>query len=157
QSVEGALSRAREAMRQAASGLEGGQQGSAAEQQKRAVDELRSAAEAAAGGTQLTRPSDRQQAQDLSREQSQIKDELLRRPELNKRRGAPRPSPSLDRAGDSARSAQGSLEEGDLDQAERGEQEAERNMRQAMKELSDEEEQYQRLRAEELLFRIAEE
>jgi hypothetical protein len=49
-----------------------------------------------------------------------------------------------------------SLDAGDTDEAQSSEENAERKMREAMQQLSEEEEQYQKLRAEELLFKVAE-
>src|SRR4029079_10251418 len=67
-----------------------------------------------------------------------------------------KPRPSLSQAGQSAGKAKESLDEGDLSESETSEQEAENQMREAKRELAQEEEEYQKLRAEELLFKVAE-
>jgi hypothetical protein len=65
--------------------------------------------------------------------------------------------PNLDNAASEAGQASESLDQGDLSQAQQDEQEVLRELGQAEKQLEDEEEQYQKLRQEELLFRIIEE
>jgi hypothetical protein len=65
--------------------------------------------------------------------------------------------PSLDNADQAAQAAAQSLDEGDLSEAEQQEQEVEKALEEALSDLEEEEETYQRLRQEEVLFRIAEE
>jgi hypothetical protein len=102
------------------------------------------------------RPEDEQRAQEMAAEQERIRQELLKLAERNQKRSAAQPSPALDRAPQSASKAKQNLEEGDLDDAQQNEEKTERDMRQALDELGKEEEQYQKLRQEELLFKIAE-
>ena len=70
---------------------------------------------------------------------------------------AARDTSALQRAQQNAAAAEQALAQGDLSEAERQQEEAERNLREAAEELDEEEEAYQQLRDEELLFQIAEE
>jgi len=152
-----AMERAQEAMESAAEAMEQGRTASATASQREAVDALQEARQAAQGGSRPTEPADRQRADELAREQEEIRRELLDLATRNREREGARPLPGLDEAAESAAEAAGSLTEGDLPQAERQEEETERKIRDAMEDLAEEEEQYQRLRQEELLFRITEE
>jgi hypothetical protein len=138
ETVAGAMRAAREAMQRAREALEEGSSASAASSQRDALEAL-------------------QQAGDLAAEQQRIERELLAlatRAEERESGGAPE---ALERAANSARSATGALQEGDLERATEQEREVERALDEADEQLAQEEDRYQRLRQEELLFRIAEE
>jgi len=151
-----ALSKAQSAMQKSAQDLDQGKSSESAKSQAAALDELERAAEAARGGTELSKPEDKARAKELAEEQAKIKQQILDLAQRNQKRDAAQPNQNLDKAGESAQSAQQSLSQSDLGQAQSSEEETEKRMRQAMKELGQEEEQYQKLRQEELLFKIAE-
>src|SRR5262249_32520347 len=113
-------------------------------------------AEGARKGSNPESPEDREKAKELAKEQERIRNELLELARRNEKRDAAKPTPSLNQAGSSAGKAKDALEEGDLQNAQGSEEDAERKMREAVSQLSEEEEQYQKLRAEELLFKVAE-
>jgi hypothetical protein len=96
-------------------------------------------------------------AEELAKQQEAIKKELLELATRNKERSGAEGQKSIERASKDAEQAQGSLDQEDLSNAEQHEEEVQRDLEQAKKELSKEEEQYQRLRQDELLFKIAEE
>jgi len=152
----GGLPGAQRSMQSAAQSLEKGAAASAAEQQREAIDKLEQALEATRESAPLTRPEDLARAQELAAEQERIRKELLDLARRNEQRETARPAPSLAQAGASASKAEEALEDGELGDAQSAEQNAERQMRDALNQLSEEEEQYQKLRAEELLFKIAE-
>jgi hypothetical protein len=151
-----ALAAAKAAMQAAAKSLASRSPSSASKSQRESLSELEKAAAKAGDKGPLTKPEDKEQAEALAKEQERIRQELLELSRRNQKRDAARPTPSLGRASSSASKAQNQLEEGDLDSAEENEGDAEREMRQALSSLSEEEEQYQKLRAEELLFKVAE-
>jgi hypothetical protein len=103
------------------------------------------------------RPEDRARAEELAREQERVREQILQLALRNEERENSPPLPALDRAGEKASEASGSLQQGKLRGAEEQEQEVERELENAIDELEKEEEQYQRLRQEELLFQITEE
>lgn len=154
--TEKALAGAEQAMKDAASKLSQGQSSQASSSQKSALQKMSEAQQAASSGSSQARPEDKAEAQEQAAEQERIRQALLELAQRNQQRKTAQPSPSLDRAQASAGEAKSDLEEGDLDDAEKNEQKTERDMRQALDELGKEEEQYQKLRQEELLFKIAE-
>jgi hypothetical protein len=156
ESASAALSKAQSAMQKAAQSLGQGKSSESAKSESAALDELQKAAQAAQGGSQLTRPEDKTRAKELAEEQARIQRQLLDLAERNKKRDAAQPNQSLEKAAESAQSAEQSLSRSELNEAQGSEEETEKRMRQAMKELGQEEEQYQKLRQEELLFKIAE-
>jgi len=121
------------------------------------VQALQQASRAAREGVRLQDEEDRQRAAELAAEQERLRQEILDLARRIQERPDPRSRPNLSRAESEARAAQNSLEQGDPSQAEQEESEVERELRQAKSELREEEEMYQRLRAEEQLFRTAEE
>lgn len=152
-----ALEDAKAAMQKAAESLREGASSSSAQSQSEAVQSLQKAASASQQGGALSKPQDQQKAKELAAEQERIRKALLELAERNKKRDTAAPMPSLDKAQESAQSAGQSLEEGELDEAAPAEEETERQIRESVKELTQEEEQYQELRQEELLFKITEE
>jgi hypothetical protein len=154
--AKNALSSAKGAMQSAAKSLSSGSPTAASKSQREALSELEKAAEKAGESGPLSKPEDKAEAEALAKEQEKIRQELLDLAKRNQKRDAARPTPGLAKAGSSATKAQSQLEEGDLDDAQESESDAEREMRQALSSLSEEEEQYQKLRAEELLFKVAE-
>jgi hypothetical protein len=151
------LEQAREAMERAAQELQSGRSSSAAESQRDALEALDRAKQAAEEGVRPTTPEDRARAGELAKKQDEIRKQLLDLATRNKERKNAKPLPSLDKASSKASEASESLEEGDLSQASEEEQQVEQEIDKALDDLADEEEQYQRLRQEELLFKIAEE
>jgi len=151
------LAEAREAMQRAAEQMKSGRSASAAGSQREALEALQRAREAAASDVQPKTPEQEARSSEQAAEQEAIRKALLDLATRNKeRRDAPRMQ-SLERASSKASEAQKSLSEGELDEAVEQEQEVERELAQADRELADEEEQYQRLRQEEMLLRVAEE
>jgi hypothetical protein len=104
-----------------------------------------------------TEPEDVARAQELAEEQRAIERELLDLATRNQERKGSRDLPGLEAAREAASRAGSNLESGDLDEATQQEQEVQQQLQQALNDLSEEEEQYQQLRQEELLFRISEE
>ena len=152
-----ALERAGAAMQRAAGELAQGRSGAAAEAQREALEALAEAGRESAEGTRAASPEDRERAAELAAEQEAIRSELLELARRNEERSASQPLPSLDNAGQKAAQASGSLSAGELPEAEQAEEEVQRELQQAESALAEEEEQYERLRQEELLFRIGEE
>ncbi len=154
--AEEAVKSAAEAMQQAASRMSAGRPSEASGSQSQALEKLQEAARAAeSGGTPRT-PEDKAEAERQKEEQARIRAELLKLAEKNRQREGAKPSSSMDGASRSAQRAEDALADEDLSQAEQSEADTERQMREAERELGQEEEQYQRLRQEELLFKIAE-
>ncbi len=156
EAAKAALAAAQSSMESASRSLSKGSASSASSAQREAISRLQEAAENARRSKPLSRPEDREQAQTQAKEQEQIRQELLDLARRNQKRDTAKPSPSLAQAGESAARARQSLEEADLTPAQGSEEDAERKMRESLRELSEEEEQYQKLRAEELLFKVAE-
>ncbi|MCY3004125.1 MAG: hypothetical protein NTV21_20200, partial [Planctomycetota bacterium] len=134
-----------------------GRSSSAAQSQRDALDALERAREAAEQGLRPQTQAQQQQAAAQSQRQEQIRQRLLELAQRNKERRNAKPTPSLEQAAQKASEAGESLDEGELGEAEQQEQQVEQQLDEALDELEKEEEQYQRLRQEELLFRIAEE
>ncbi|HED64655.1 MAG TPA: hypothetical protein ENJ09_03765 [Planctomycetes bacterium] len=155
--VRAAMKRAGEAMERAQASLESGRSASAASEEREAVGALRDASEAAREGVIPSTDEGRERAEELARRQEELRQELLDLARRIEERENAKPMPALDRADQAAEDAARSLGEGDLSQAEKQEDEVQAELRQVKKELGEEEERYQRLRAEEQLFRIAEE
>ncbi|MEX1026133.1 MAG: hypothetical protein WD226_13745, partial [Planctomycetota bacterium] len=151
-----ALERAQAAMERAAGELEAGNPAGAAEAQRQAQEALRDAQREARDGVQPQSPEDRASAEELAREQERIREEIL---DLARRmrEEEERDPENLERAAEEAERAEAALESGDLSAAEKREQRVEQELQQLEDVLAEEEDQYQKLRAEELLFRIAEE
>ncbi len=143
-------------MQSAAKSLKSGGASPASSAQRQAIEDLQKAAESARKAANPASPEDREKAQELAKEQEKIRSELLDLARRNEKRDTAKPSPSLSQAGSSAGKAKEALDEADLQSAQGSEEDAERKMREALSQLSDEEEKYQKLRAEELLFKVAE-
>ncbi len=153
-----AMRKAQKAMQTAAEQLQAGQQAiQAQELQRTAIDELERAQRSVEGGVEPQTEEQKQRAMDLAAKQKQIKEQLLSLAQLNEERDSPLPQPDMGKASKSAGAAQESLSQGQLDQATRQEEQTEREIRDALEDLKEEEEQYQQLRQEELLFRVTEE
>jgi hypothetical protein len=150
------MSQAKQAMQKAAEQLSKGQNSEAAEAQQDALSKMQEAQEAAKQSGAPSKPEDKQKAQELAAEQEKIRQELLDLAKRNQKRDTAQPTPSLDEAGQKASDAKQDLDEGDLDEAGKNEEKTEKKMREALDKLGKEEEQYQKLRQEELLFKIAE-
>ncbi|HVS12125.1 MAG TPA: hypothetical protein VMS76_19850, partial [Planctomycetota bacterium] len=137
--------------------LEAGKSASAAGSQRQAVEALQRAQSAASGGVRPSSDAQRQEAGELAEEQRRVEKELLDLATRERERKDSKAAPSLERAGASAKQASGALDEGDLEEAEEQEERVQKEVQEAIRQLNEEEESYQRLRQEELLFRIAEE
>lgn len=157
--VEQALQEAAEAMQQAAESMQQGKSASAASSQRQASEALQSAAKAASEGIEPQTEEEQARAEELAKEQERIAKELYEfRQKFEEERDENSPSMnSLSKAQSSASQAQQSLEQGELDQASEQEEQTQQELEQALAELEQKEEQYQKLRDEELLFQIAEE
>jgi hypothetical protein len=144
-------------MQRAAAELGAGRSAAAAEAQREALEELASAGREASSDVRPTTPEQLAEAEALAAEQRAIEKELLDLARRQaERQGAADPA-SLERGASSAGAASESLEAGELDQAQAEEQDVQRAIEEALADLEQEEQQYQRLRQEELLFRMAEE
>jgi hypothetical protein len=155
--VETALEQAQQAMERAARDLGSNKSASAADRQREAVSALSEARDAAREGVRPSSPEDRERAEELAAEQERIREDILRLATREDEERSPSATAALDRAGQEAREAGGELSEGQLDEAARSERDVERELQKANDELRKEEEQYEELRQEELLFMIAEE
>lgn len=156
--VQNSLSEAQKSMQQAASQM--GSQGSrsgAQKAQRQAIDQMEQARRAAEAGVEPQTTEQKERAQEQADRQRAIEEMLLELARLNEERNSPLPQPNLGAAASSAGQASESLQEGNLDQAQQQEEQTEQQIREALGDLEEEEEQYQRLRQEELLFRVAEE
>lgn len=156
ESTRDALSAAKASMQSASQSMSKGSNSAAAGEQREAVSELQKAAGEARQSPELSKPADKEEARALAEEQERIRKEVLELAKRNQKRETAKPTPSLSQAAESAGRAKESLDEGDLSEAQESEAQTEREMREAMRELSEEEEEYQKLRAEELLFKVAE-
>ncbi len=157
ESVESAIGEAAEAMEQASGELSEGRSASAAGSQRQALDALQRARSEAREGVTPSSPEDQARAEELAAEQERIREEILDLARRIDERKSARPTPSMDRAAEAAEQATEELTQGDLSEAEKSEEEVERELNRTRDQLEEEEEQYQRLRQEEALFRMAEE
>jgi len=155
--VESALEDAAQAMNEAAESAQSGRSASAAASQREAREALRRAQEELARSTRPAGGEQSAAAEALAAEQEAIRRELLELARRNEERPEGGPSPALDRAAQSAQDAAQSLGEGDLGEAQEEEAQVQREIARALEELAEEERQYQKLRQEELLFKIGEE
>ena len=157
--VEEAIERARESMGEASEALEEPSGSTAAaEAQREAVDALRDAAREAQQGAQPQTEEQQQRAEELAERQRALEEKLLALAERNEERNEMADSnQALSEAAESASEASEALDSGDLDEAEAKEEETEQKIEEALDELEEEEEQYDSLRQEELLFQIKEE
>lgn len=155
--VRDELQEATEAMREASAEMQRNKSGAAAKAQRSASEALKRAAQKAREGVTPQTPEQEDRAEELAQEQERIEKELYEFMKRYQEREDAQPLPSIDGAQEAAQQAQEALKSGELDEAQQAEEEAERQMEQALKDLRDEEEQYQSLRDEELLFQIAQE
>ena len=155
--VQESLERAQQSMEQAAEQLSEGQSSDAAQSQRDALEELSKAQQAAQKGTTPQTEEQQQKAEELADQQEEIRKDLLELAKRIEERKNATPVPSLEKASQSAKNAEEALDRGSFDEAEQEEADTEREIREAMDQLEEEEDQYQRLRQEELLFRIIEE
>jgi hypothetical protein len=155
--VRASVDQAQRAMERAAQAMRENRSSSAAEAQREALDALDRALEAARDGVRPNSPEAQAEAEELARRQKEIEKELLDLATRNKERKNSKPNPALGSAAENAEDAGEALESGELAEAEDEEQRVQQDLERALEELRDEEEQYQKLRQEELLFKIAEE
>ncbi len=152
-----ALEAAQRAMERATEELESNRGAAAAEAQREAVEALAKAADSAREGVRPTSPEDRERAAELAEEQARVRDDILRLARRDEEKRNPEAIAGMERAQEAASEAESALDSGELLDAERSEKEVERELDRARGELEKEEEQYESLRQEELLFRITEE
>lgn len=156
--VEEAVERATEAMQRASEELSEGRSASAARSQREAQSALEEAAREAQDGVVPSESEDVERAEELARRQEEIREQILwLATQAEEREDTRQAKASLERAQQSAGEASESLESGDLNQAEEQESAVEQELNQAEEAFREQTEQYQDLRAEELLFQIGEE
>lgn len=157
EAVRQALEQAAEAMQRAGGELSEGKTASAAGSQREALSQLSKARSGAEEGVRPRSEEDLARAEELARQQEEIREQILDLARRVDERKNARPTPGMDRASEAAQKAEQSLREGDLSAAEQEEETVEQELRNTRDRLREEEEQYQKLRQEEQLFRIAEE
>ena len=118
---------------------------------------MEEAREAAQGGVRPETEEERRAAEELAERQRQIREELLQLAKLNEEREDGKPLDSLKRAEQSAQQASEQLDRGELGEAQPSEEDVQKAVEEALSELEEEEDEYQSLRDEELLFQIKEE
>ncbi len=155
--LERALVRARSALESAQNELAEGRSSSAAGSEREALEELRNAGAQAQAGVRPSSPEERRRAEELAREQEEIREKILDLARRIQEEQEELDAANLARAETAAGEAAAGLRAGDLAQAGEKEREVERELRRLQDELKQEEERYQRLRQEEQLFRLGEE
>ncbi|MBK8180721.1 MAG: hypothetical protein IPK67_17875 [Planctomycetes bacterium] len=155
--LEQSLEQAEQAMQRAAARAAEGRDAAASSEQREALEKIAQAKQALEQGARPTSEAGRQEAAAQARTQEEIKQQLLELAKRNQARKGAKPSPGLDQAATEAQAAKQSLEQGELSEAEEAEQRVQKQLEQARQELEQEEDEYQRLRQEELLFKIGEE
>ena len=155
--TEQALEEAEQAMEEAAEQLKSNRGAAAAESQREAQRALSKAQQSARDGVQPNTEEQRERADEQAREQEAIQEEILQLATREDEKRNPEAAEKLQQAGQSAAEAGEQLEQGELNEAEQSEEDVQKELDQALKKLEEEEEKYEKLRQEELLFRIMEE
>jgi len=155
--TEEALEEAEQAMEEAAEQLESNRGAAAAEAQREAQRALSKAQQSARDGVQPNTEEQRERAEEQAREQEAIQEEILQLATREDEKRNPEATEKLQQAAQSAEEAGEQLEQGELNEAEQSEEDVQKELDQALKKLEEEEEKYEKLRQEELLFRIMEE
>jgi hypothetical protein len=155
--VEEALDEAQRAMEQSGTELEQGRIASAAGSERRSLEALEKASASTRSGVRPSEGAGEERARELEQEQARIQKEILDLGRRIEEEDAGLDTQHLERAQAAMDRAAEALRAGDLDAAAEAQEEAERELRRQQQALDEEEERYQRLRAEELLFRLGEE
>lgn len=169
--VQEAMQKAQAAMENAAEQLQSpGESRAASKSQSEAIEALDEALDQAQAGVEPQDQAGQDKAQELAERQRKVEQELLDLARRNAEREGALSDADIQSAAESASQAAESLEqaggspppsgseqENDLEEAVEKERETERKIDKALAELEEEEQQYQELRQEELLFQIAEE
>ena len=159
--MQEAMQRAEQAMTQAQSQLNNGQLQQASQEQEQAELELRSALQQAQQELANAETREQSSAEDLAEQNAELADrqaqireqtrELLQRlKDLSRKSG----SQSVTRAERAMARAEQHLRENEGNEAEQAEREAEKHLEEAADEIEDEEQRYENLRQEELMYRV---
>src|SRR6185503_714681 len=111
--VDEALCAAKSAMEAAREALEQGKSVSAANEQRKALQQLQQASRAAREGVRLEGAEERKRAEELAAEQERLRQEILDLARRIQQRENPRSRPDLSRAEEQSRAASNSLQQGD--------------------------------------------
>jgi hypothetical protein len=150
------VQQAMERMQRAGERLQQGQQASASAEQQAAAEELQQAMTA----LDRNRPADAAQQERVQKEaeqQQKLQEDIVRLAEQLKQRQAQAAERKVQQAADAADRARRAMQQGEVEEAQQRQEEARQKLDEAAKELEQEEDRYQDLRQEELLFRMADE
>ena len=150
------VQQAMERMQRAGERLQQGQQASASAEQQAAAEELQQAMTA----LDRNRPADAAQQERVQKEaeqQQKLQEDIVRLAEQLKQRQAQAAERKVQQAADAADRARRAMQQGEMEEAQQRQEEARQKLDEAAKELEQEEDRYQDLRQEELLFRMADE
>ena len=150
------VQQAMERMQRAGERLQQGQQASASAEQQAAAEELQQAMTA----LDRNRPADAAQQERVQKEaeqQQKLQEDIVRLAEQLKQRQAQAAERKVQQAADAADRARRAMQQGEVEEAQQRQEEARQKLEEAAKELEQEEDRYQDLRQEELLFRMADE
>ena len=156
QQAQAKLDQARARMEQASQRLQQGQQANAANEQRAAAEQLEQAMQALDENRPVAE-AQKQQLQQQAKAQEQLAEDIIRLAEELKQRDNKAAQRAVEQAADAAQKAQRAMEQSDPDETEQQQEEARRKLDEAAKELEQEEDRYQDLRQEELLFRMKDE
>jgi hypothetical protein len=154
--AEASLQQAIERMQAAGERLQEGQQASAAAEQQAAAEELQQAMAA----LDRNRPADaaqRDRVQQEAARQQKLQEDIVRLAEQLRERKEQAAERKVAQAADAAERARRAMQQGEMEEAIDQQEEARQKLDEAAKELEQEEDRYQDLRQEELLFRMADE
>ncbi len=150
------LQQAQQRMQNAAQKLQSGQQANAAGEQQAAAEAVQEAMQA----LDENRPPDaaqKEQLQQQAKAQEKLAEDIIRLAEELKKRDNKAAEQKANQAAAAAKKAQRAMEQGEPEEAQQQQEEARKNLEDAAKELEQEEDRYQDLRQEELLFRMKDE
>ena len=150
------VQQAMERMQRAGERLQQGQQASASAEQQAAAEDLQQAMTA----LDRNRPADAAQQERVQKEaeqQQKLQEDIVRLAEQLKQRQAQAAERKVQQAADAADRARRAMQQGEVEEAQQRQEEARQKLEEAAKELEQEEDRYQDLRQEELLFRMADE
>lgn len=150
------LQQARGHMQNAQQKLQSGQQANAAGEQQQAADAVQQAADALEENRPMS-DAQRQQLQQQAKAQEQLADDIIKLAQELKKRDNKAAQRAVQQAAEAARKAQRAMEQGDEDETDEQQEEARQQLEEASKELEEEQDRYQDLRQEELLFRMKDE
>jgi hypothetical protein len=154
--AEQTLGEARKGMQQAAEQLDRGMQASASQSQSAAAEALQRAADAIEKN-QKASPEQKDRLREQARQQEQLTEDIIRLARELKERDNKNAERAANEAAEASRRAQRALDDGDAEETQQQQERARQKLEDAAKELEQEEDRYQDLRQEELLFRMKEE